>query len=247
MLFINRDFYSSNDIFSFINASVQILINQNPSILATNEYKLFFYIKEDFSANFFALYSTDIDMECLGFSVLQRNTRHAIEAFLDLLNLSHDPDYLSVMEHCADRKKRYNPKYNSILQGKCTIYKKYEIATKMYNENIPQELVDISSETNNHTHPNVFVDVIGMNEYDKKATILRNVLNATLYALISSYQIILKKFNNNIMPTMNCTTCRYAPFRTCNQCFTDERARFQNLINNALFTYSSPFQNVYYQ
>ena len=67
MLFLNRDFYSPNDIFSFINASVQILLNQNPSILATNEYKLFFYIKEDFSANFFALYSTDIDMECLGF------------------------------------------------------------------------------------------------------------------------------------------------------------------------------------
>ena len=112
MQFLNRDFYAPNNILNYINVSMQAVINQMPAILGTKEYLLYFYIKEDFNANLYALINTDIDLECLGFSVLQRNTRHAIEAYLDLVNLSHDQDYLSVLEHCDDRTKRYNPKYH---------------------------------------------------------------------------------------------------------------------------------------
>lgn len=144
MQFLNRDFYNYNNIIGYIDSSMQALVNMNTTIPGTKEYMLFFYIKEDFTANYFSLYTTDIDLECLGFSVLQRNTRHSIEAFLDLVNLSNDSDYLTVMEHCDDRNKQYSPKYHSILNGLCNIPNKYKIATQMYNENIPRDLLDIS-------------------------------------------------------------------------------------------------------
>ena len=249
MQFLNRDFYNSNNILGYINSSIQALINMNTVILSRKEYMLFFYIKEDFTANYFSLYTADIDLECLGFSVLQRNTRHSIEAFLDLVNLSHDSDYLSVMEHCADRNKQYNSKYHSILRGSCNIPKKYKIATQMYNENIPRDLLTISSKTNNYTHPNVFVDILNYNDYDKKLEILRNLLSANLYTLTSAYKLILRIFNNNMTPILTCPTCPFPNpyFKNCSQCFLNEEARFQNLIKNALITYTNPFQNPYYQ
>ncbi|MCM1561757.1 MAG: hypothetical protein NC123_19820 [Butyrivibrio sp.] len=249
MQFLNRDFYNNSNILGYITSSMQVLINMNPAILGTKEYMLFFYIKEDFTANFFSLYNTDIDLDCLGFSVLQRNTRHSIESFLDLVNLSNDPDYLTVMEFCNDRNKQYDPKYHNILKDSCNIPKKYKIATQMYNENIPRNLLTISSKTNRYTHPNVFVDVLNYNDYDKKLEILRDLLNINLYTLTSAYQLMLKIFNNNATPVLTCITCPFLnPYlKNCKQCFLNEEAKFQNLIKNALVTYTNPFQNPYYQ
>ena len=249
MQFLNRDFYNNNNILGYINSSMQTLINMNSTILGTKEYMLFFYIKEDFSANYFSLYNADIDLECLGFSVLQRNTRHSIEAFLDLVNLSNDPDYLTVMEHCNNRNNQYDPKYNSILHGSCNIPKKYKIATQMYNESIPIDLLTISSKTNKYTHPNVFISILNYNDYDKKLDILRNLLNANLYTLSAAYKLMLKIFNNNMTPVLTCPTCPFpSPYlKNCEQCFINEEARCQNLIKNALITYTNPFQNPYYQ
>lgn len=249
MQFLNRDFYNNNNILDYINSSMQALINMNTTILGTKEYMLFFYIKEDFSANYFSLYNADIDLECLGFSVLQRNTRHSIEAFLDLINLGNDSDYLTVMEYCNNWNNRYNSKYHSILKGSCNIPKKYRIATQMYNESIPEDLLTISSKTNRYTHPNVFVDILNYNDYDKKLEILRSLLNANLYTLTTSYKLMLKIFNNNITPVLTCPTCPFFnPYlKNCKQCFINEETRFQNLIKNALITYTNPFQNPYYQ
>lgn len=249
MQFLNRDFYNTNNILGYINSSMQTLINMNTTILGTKEYMLFFYIKEDFSANYFSLYNTDIDLDCLGFSVLQRNTRHSIEAFLDLINLSNDSDYLTVMEHCADKNKQYNPKYHSILKGLCNIPKKYKIATQMYNESIPRNLLVISSKTNSYTHPNVFVDILNYNDYNKKLEILRNLLSANLYTLTAAYKLMLKIFNNDMTPSLTCPTCPFlnSYLKNCKQCFVNEKTRFKNLIKNAIITYTNPFQNSYYQ
>lgn len=249
MQFLNRDFYNTNNILGYIDSSIQALINMNTAILTTKEYMLFFYIKEDFTANYFSLYNADIDLECLGFSVLQRNTRHSIEAFLDLVNLSHDPDYLSVMEFNSKRG-RYNSKYHSYINGKLfTINAKYKIATRMYNEDIPEDLINISFKTNDYTHPNVFVDILNYNDYDKKLEILRNLLSANLYTLTTAYKLMLKIFNKNVTPILTCPTCPFLnPYlKNCNQCFLNEAARFQNLVKNALITYTNPFQNPYYQ
>ena len=104
MQFLNYDFYNSSNMLNYIYASIQVLINKDYRILETKEFFLFFYIRKDFEANLRTLYGYDIEEDILGFPVIQRNTRHAIEAFLDLVNLSRDIDYLSVMEYCAKKK-----------------------------------------------------------------------------------------------------------------------------------------------
>ncbi len=248
MQFLNYDFYNSSNMLNYIYASIQVLINKDYRILETKEFFLFFYIRKDFEANLRTLYGYDIEEDILGFPVIQRNTRHAIEAFLDLVNLSRDIDYLSVMEYCAKKSKGcyYHEKYHQILKGSCNIYKKYKIATEMYGESISQNLLDISSKTNSYTHPNVFINILAANDYNKKYEILRNLLNVCLYTLTSAYKILLKKFNNDIVPDLNCIPCRLGCFKNCFQCFTDEVNKFYNLINNSWVITTIPLQNPYY-
>ena len=102
-LFLNRDFYGQYNILTYIESSMRLILVNNQTILATKEYWLYYYIREDFVANFYALYNTDIDLDCFGFTVVQRNTRHAIEAYLDLVNLVADSEYLTVLEYCANK------------------------------------------------------------------------------------------------------------------------------------------------
>lgn len=245
MLFLNHDFFTPNDIVGFINASFQIIIQNNPSILASKEYRLYYYIRENFSSNFYSLYNTDIDMDCLGFSVIQRNTRHSIEAFLDLVNLCIDPDYISVLEYNANKGK-YNSKYQPYIKGNFfDIPAKYETATKMYKRTLPKDLINTSSKTNKYTHPNVFIDILNSADYNKKAHILKKLLKTNLDIFTSSYQLLIEKFNNNIHPCLNCPNCNIYTFHRCDLCYDNECKKFQNLIDNGLFTYTSPTFNSY--
>ncbi|HJB45443.1 MAG TPA: hypothetical protein H9713_01865 [Candidatus Mediterraneibacter surreyensis] len=246
MQFLNRDFYNTN-IISYIDVSMQTMLNGNQDILNTKEYLLFYYIKENFVSNFYSLYNTDIDLDCFGFSVIQRNTRHSIESYLDLINLVSDSDYLTVMQYCA-HKGKYDEKYKSYLKENIfNIPAKYNIATKMYGKNIPKTLLKVASDSNKHTHPNTFIEIMNMNECNKKADILRKLLNTNLFILTESYKLIVQNFNNGFFPTLNCQNC--VPFwgRNCSGCFENERIRFQNLIDNGLVTYTNPVQATYQQ
>ena len=91
----------------------------------------------------------------------------------------------------------------------------------------------VASNSNRHVHPNVFIKMINMNECNKKADILRTLLNTNLLVLTESYKLIVQKFNKRTFPTLNCQNC--VPFwaRNCSVCFENERIRFQNLIDNA--------------
>lgn len=246
MLFLNRDFFTPNDIVAYINVSVQSIIQNNPVITSHKEYWLYYYIKENFTSCFYSLYNVDIETDYLGFSVIQRNTRHSIESFLDLINLISDPEYMSVLEYCA-RKGNYNSKYQPYIKG--TIFNipaKYDIATKMYNRKFPLDLLKIASENNKHVHPNIFINIINPTDYTKKATLLKKLLNTNLYLFTSAYQLLLEKYNNSTIPLLHCTNCNSYPYKQCNICYNMECAKFQNLIDNALFTYNNPaFLNTY--
>lgn len=114
------------------------------------------------------MYNIDIDTDYLGFSVIHRNTRHSIEAFLDLINLISDPEYISVLEY-GSKKGNYNLKYQPYIKGKIfNIPAKYDIATKMYKKTIPSALLQIASENNKHMHPNIFIDIVNPMDYNKK-------------------------------------------------------------------------------
>lgn len=247
MLYLNKDFYSKRNVLSYIESSMGLVLLNNQSILASKEYWLYFYIKEDFVTNLYALQNTDIDFDCFGFSAVRRNTRHAIEAYFDLVNLVYDSDYLTVLKYCANNKERYDSKYHKYIHGKlCGVSVKYKIATQMYKQNLPIFLKQIALDSNNYSHPNVYVDIINANEYDKKASILRSLLNANLYVFTEAYKLMLQRFTNGIFPVLGCNMCNVYP-KNCEVCFEAEKARFQNLITNALFTYNNPIPTYYQQ
>ena len=247
MQFLNRDFYNNTGLINYLNYSLQVLINGNQNILTSKEYLLFYYIKENFISNFYSLYNTDIDTDCLGFSVVQRNTRHSIESYLGLVNLISDSDYLSVLEYCA-RQGKYDAKYRKFINDKIfNIPAKYNIATKMYSNSIPNTLLSVAANSNRHVHPNVFIKIIGMNECNKKTDTLRKLLKTNLFILTEAYKLIVKNFNNGTFPTLNCQNCNPFLGRNCGMCFENEQIRFQNLIDNGLITYTNPVQTNYQQ
>lgn len=240
MLYLNRDFYAPNNIVSFVDTSMQVLLTSNPTIISTKEYWLYYYIREDFWANLYSLYNTDIDLDCIGFSVIHRNTRHLIESFLDLVNLCNDPDYISVLEHNAKKGKSLS-KYKSYLQkGYFTILSKFKIATQMYHIDIPKSIMELSSKNNKYIHPNVFVSLLTYRDVNLKIGILKELLNTNLDLFLKSYDCLVKKFNGGTYPHLNCTNCSMYSNRQCSECFSNESVKFSNLINNGLITYTNP-------
>lgn len=105
MLCVNKKLYEERNIYSFIQASVLQLNRQNPYLIYKKEYRLFYYIAEDFCANMNFLSNYDITMDAFGFPVIKKNTRNAIEAFLDLYNLCCDDMYIDVLMYNAKKRR----------------------------------------------------------------------------------------------------------------------------------------------
>lgn len=249
-MFLNNDFYTQCNILGFINSSIQFLSHINPVLLSSNEYRLFFFIKENFASNLFSLQGVNIDFECMGFPLLHRNTRHSIESYLDLINLCQDDEYLSVLEYCA-KKGKHNPKFAPYKSGKIfTIHSKHRIATELYGLNSMDVLCDIAGNNNDYIHPNIFTDILTGNDAIKKSDILKLLLSTNIFLLTSGYQAILGKFNNGLQPVLNCSQCQQFTLKNCSACYNTEYMKFNNLVNTGLFTYTppissywSPFQN----
>lgn len=227
MLSVNKILFDTRNIYNFIDVSIKILVNSVPDLTKTKEYWLFYYIKDDFFANLNSLYNANIDQDFFGFPLIRRNTRHAIESFLDLYNLCEDEKYMIVLEYCAKRHKNAGKYTNYLFKGQFSIQSKCNIALS-YGGDF-KYLIDISRAGNDYVHPNVFVDVIPLNEIDKKKEILNELLNTNLYLLIASYDLILKKYNNNEQPYLRC--CMY---NSCRECYRNAQNIFQYCINNQL-------------
>lgn len=239
-MFLNHDFYTQCDILGFINASIQELSHTNPTLLASNEYRLFYFIKENFASNLFSLHGINIDFECMGFPLLHRNTRHSIESYFDLINLCQDDDYLSVLKYCA-KKGHHDPKFKKYKSGNIfSIRSKHKIATELYGLDPMKVLCDIAGNNNDYIHPNIFTDILTGSDINKKSEILKVLLGTNLFLLTSAYRTIIKKFNNNQQPILNCSQCQQFTLKNCLSCFNAEHTKFDTLVKNGLFTYTPP-------
>lgn len=227
MLSVNNVLFDTRSIYNFIDASINILVNGIPNLRSTKEYWLFYYVKDDFFANLNSLCNANIDQDFLGFPLIRKNTRHAIESFLDLYNLCEDEEYMIVLEYCAKRHKNPGKYKNHLFKGQFSIQSKCKIA-QVHGGDF-QYLIDTSRDSNDYVHPNVFVDVIPLNEIDKKKEILSNLLNTNLYLLVTSYDLILKKYNNNEQPYLRCCTNNF-----CRSCYINAQNNFKFCINNQL-------------
>ena len=134
MLLLNQDLFVHNNILTFIDQSTNILIANNNQLAFEKEYWLYYYIKEDFISNLRSLYNKDIDLDTFGFSFIRRNTRHMIEAFLDLYNLCNNSNYMTVLKYCAHISKEVGRYSTYLYKGQFTIRSKCNIAKEHYGE-----------------------------------------------------------------------------------------------------------------
>lgn len=189
MYILNQAFYYQDSVINYINISTNILINNNPSIVAEKEYWLFYFIKDDVQSVFNSLYGKDISLDFLGFPEIQRITRNLIESYLDLINLHYDKDgYLEVMKSCVPYEERKNREITYKLpkeyvdyrhDGHFTIMSKAQIAEKKngINSRTIERLLAMSNKCNSYVHPDVFLPTINRDDIDQKADILQELLH----------------------------------------------------------------------
>ncbi len=244
MLTINSNFQQlleKENIFSFINTSIQQISYNIPDLFQRKEYWLFYYIKDDFWANCASLYRMDIEQDFLGFPLIRKNTRHAIEAFFDFYNLCYDPDYMCVLEQCAGERKDGGKYSKYLYHGRYTIRVKSEIA-KIEHGGEFEKYLDIYRQCNAYVHPNVFLDVISVTDIRKKEEILKKFLLTNLELLDISYRLFLYRFNQNMQPLLFACHNR-APYCDCNYCYKKLFNDFQCIVNdpvNPLLTLVNP-------
>ena len=243
MLSVNNLLFNRNSINYFIGDSINQLINEIPGIREKEEYWLFYFIREDFSANLFSLCGMDIDTDFLGFPVIRKNTRHAIEAFLDLYNLCRDQEYINVLKYCSNKKANGIGKYKNYIHNKqFTIYSKVKIAKEEYDQNF-EFLIDIAKESNAFIHPNVYVDVIPVSERIKKIEILKRLLGINIYLLDNGYKLFLNKFHQSLQPYIGCPGCNRNG--KCTLCYRQLYDNFVTCINTSLVMELKPEINYF--
>lgn len=234
-----------HNVYNFIDASINTVLMNNPSCLniaADKKYWLFYFIKDNYRANMEYLNNLDIDNDSFGYIPIWRNTRNSIEAFYDLVNLSENEDYLYVLKYChanGEEKKELKSKIKKdymeyMYRYTFTILSKKKISVELFGFNESTLLNSIATKSNDYVHPSVFVDVIPMNDLNKKEEILRNLLKANIYMLKQSYYIFNKVFNQNYQVPLTCMNCNVFP-KNCGECYRLTCLNFDQLMDSYLF------------
>lgn len=244
MMYLNKDFYSL-ELLRLIDPSIQSLLSTYPpenNSVKYYEYMLFHFIREDFVVNIYSLNGWDIDLDSIGFSSIRRNTRHMVEAYFDLINLSFDSNYIEVLKCCSQPQRPYDGEYIKYLNDDSpgfTILVKYRIAKERNQQGGLSKYYKIAERSNCYVHPNVFVRTFPLDKGDEKAHKLKELLKANLEIMMSSYYIILIQFSDGVQPTLMCQGCNYFPPKPCGNCIKMVYNRMKNLIENGLISYSN--------
>lgn len=236
MYVLNPGLYQPSNIYNFIEESVNVLLLNNQGLNSQKEYWLFYYIKEDFFANWISLQNYNIEMDVLGFAHIKRNTRHAIESFLDLYNLSKDADYIEVLKYCAKEKDYNIYKYrNYMYKNQFTIKSKFNIA-KCYKGEF-KNFIDITHECNSYVHPNVFIDLPTINNMQVKQDVLKRLLSVNIFVFNEAFKILLNKYNGGQYVALSCAGCLYY---NCANCHNNIYNNMNNIICSQLLLSVSP-------
>lgn len=223
------------DIVRYITLNIGYVQRNNPNLFSSVPYWLFYYIQNDFLTNMYSLENYDLDSDPFGFPTIRRNTRHAIEAFIDLVNLCHDENgYLPVLRFC-DKKDDLPSgcKYEAYAEktGYFSIYGKSKIAQDFSGENF-KWLCKIYNECNAYVHDNISVELL---EYRReKIELLGKLVKANYYMLKYGFSLIMEKFGGVSAYNFNCPRCPY-----CQNCYNRLFKEFEdNMEMNLVKTIS---------
>lgn len=242
---INNELYNPYNIFNYIDTSINHLINGIPNITSSKEYFLFYYVKQNFFTNWMSLQNFDISQDVFGFPIIHLLTRHSIEAFLDLYNLSRDPMYEGVLAYCSKQSVECVGKYQGYMWNRgFTIQSKYNIAKTnemgchlSVDDWFPlyPDLVGMASKCNKYAHPDTYLPIIS--DQKSKEKILKELLITNLYLFTNSYSLILQRFNGGNQPSVSCNQCINPQFSPCDKyrCVNCLKKRFEDIVNSAFF------------
>ena len=94
--------------------------------LATPDYRLFYYIREDMDLMFYLFRRTDPQNDPMIYPGIERSTRHAMEAYVDLFNLfMGGQDYLEYLKYTESSRHPERKTENAERQNGEAIINKY--------------------------------------------------------------------------------------------------------------------------
>lgn len=256
---INTVFFNRYQIHNFIWDSFYTMSSINPSFLELNEYKLLYFVIDDFTNNLNSLYMADINSASFLFPNIKRNTRHMIEAYLDLYNLCNDKNYINVLKYSSKiyqeknkkekiiipekyfehaHKRRFDKKSQKYINpsGTFTIQSKCKISELNGSKWTWEETFKkYCNDCNNYVHPDSFVENLSNNyvDFNLKINELYEYLHLNLNLLISAYNLFIFRFNNNMIPILHCYNCPYN--RNCIGCYDGSISQFKYILENNLF------------
>ena len=195
MYYVNPQIqFDAHNLLGSYNQVTNYLCMNVPGFHESKEFWLFYYVKEDLAMSMNSLNGQVIDYMYLPYPLIQNNVRHAIEAYLDLYNLTKDQTYMDVLrcnarqitpEVCSDkyRERLEKVKFFSLKQ-------KLHIA-KNLGLDFPYDLRQMVNDANSLIHPNTFITPMDP-DYREKWRVLKNLLNIHLELLSQSFRLLLE-------------------------------------------------------
>lgn len=103
-----------------------MIVCRGNDFLATPDYRLFYYIREDMDLMFYLFRRTDPQNDPMIYLGIERSTRHAMEAYVDLFNLfMGGQDYLEYLKYTESSRHPERKTENAERQNGEAIINKY--------------------------------------------------------------------------------------------------------------------------
>lgn len=215
-----------------------LLIHQGTNLFSTDEFKSFYYIKENVKADISYFFDLIFEEDSMGFIPVKRNIRISSEALLDLYNLVYVNEYKTVLQYMDDHSNySLNEKFEKYCyKNKFTIISKLNIAK---DNGFGKELDFLENgllkESNKYIHASIFVQPNNY-DFDLKLRDVKGFLQLELSIYRQALRFLCGKYNFDI----SYFTCNYQTpsflgtgFLTFEQVYIDcsEKIQYMNLID----------------
>lgn len=148
----------------------QNLMNSGRNLFSTDEFKSFYYIKENVKADISYFFYLILEEDSMGFIPVKRNIRISSEALLDLYNLVYVNDYKTVLQYMEDRcNYSFSEKFERYCyKNNFTILSKLKIAKgNGFGDELDFLESGLLTEANKYIHASIFVQPNNVDLYSK--------------------------------------------------------------------------------
>ena len=182
-----------------------LMYYQKTELFSTDEYKLFFYIKDNIEMDIPYFFNLDFGNEAMGFIPVKRNIRISSEALLDLYNLIKVDDYKTVLQNIDDHSM-FNEKFKKYrYRGIFTILSKLNIAKENgFGNELDFLKEDMRKEMNKYIHASIFIQPNNC-YYNVKLDDAKKLMQIELDIFKKAIECLCAKYNFNF----GTFTCNY--------------------------------------